>query len=463
MKNSILADALFNATKNSEPESAITKLVASSVGEQQKQNKRKLHAQAMTLPELFRIKNEYSEIINDPLTSNEKKKEVSELIKSLNYEIRNRTKDAPVIGLKESRSAIKQDRRTTRENYRKSIQVRSFKKTIPPDQFTISNKDRNFLPLNEKTLERERLRKELIAKEAQVELERMALLSRVSYSKPKPKPVEIPNEIKSSVSKNTIKPGIIPVIKDEAVAFYFNSELYTQLIRTMPVSQAYKIAKNRELSSEYYDSRIRTGEYTYFNTLVYLISLRNKSNDESQKIAKNKEQSEVFLYNLVVIGYKIIIRKKNQKVEKIKHDNVVSSIEISDLKLISSNVQRTLQLRRISDQQSFRRRVERNFNGRCAVTGQSTQTLLQACHLEDYCFSYNMDTSNGILLTSDCHRMFDNGQLGINPETLTIHFGVDCIYAKMFEGKVIGEHSVALDKNKLRKKWELFLNTKKII
>ena len=86
MKNSILADALLNAAKNSEPESAITKLVASSAGEQQKQTKRKLHAQEMSLPELIRVKNEYSEKINDPVTSNEKKKEISEIIKSLNQE-----------------------------------------------------------------------------------------------------------------------------------------------------------------------------------------------------------------------------------------------------------------------------------------------------------------------------------------------------------------------------------------
>lgn len=39
MKNSILADALLNAAKNSEPESAITKLVASSAGEQQNKPK----------------------------------------------------------------------------------------------------------------------------------------------------------------------------------------------------------------------------------------------------------------------------------------------------------------------------------------------------------------------------------------------------------------------------------------
>jgi hypothetical protein len=53
--------------------------------------------------------------------------------------------------------------------------------------------------------------------------------------------------------------------------------------------------------------------------------------------------------------------------------------------------------------------------------------------------------------------MFDNGQLGINPDTLTIHFNVECIYAHMFEGKIIGAHTVKLDENKLRSKWKLFL------
>jgi CHASE3 domain sensor protein len=65
----------------------------------------------MSLPELIRVKNEYSEKINDPVTSNEKKKEISEIIKSLNYEIRNRTKDTPGQSLKEPRSIFKQERR----------------------------------------------------------------------------------------------------------------------------------------------------------------------------------------------------------------------------------------------------------------------------------------------------------------------------------------------------------------
>lgn len=47
----------------------------------------------MFLIELIRIKNEYFEKINDLVIFNEKKKEVLEIIKLINYEIRNRIKD----------------------------------------------------------------------------------------------------------------------------------------------------------------------------------------------------------------------------------------------------------------------------------------------------------------------------------------------------------------------------------
>jgi hypothetical protein len=309
MKNSILADALLNAAKNSETESAITKLVASSAGEQQKQTKRKLHAQEMSLPELIRVKNEYSEKINDPVTSNEKKKEISEIIKSLNYEIRNRTKDTPAQSLKEPRSIFKQERRVARENYRKSIQVRSFKKTIPPNQFTISHENRSFLPLNEKTLERERLRKELIAKEAQAELDRMALISRVTHTKIIQE--ERTDTRKTSPAKVITKLDTNSTTKIEVPEFYFNSELYSQLIRTIPVTQAYKIAKSRELSSKYYDSKVESGKFSYFNSLAYLISLRSKNETDAREIAKEQGRSERVLYDLITVGYKISLSKKD--------------------------------------------------------------------------------------------------------------------------------------------------------
>lgn len=452
MKNNILADALLQAVDKIGPENSISNIVNSS--KQAKELKRKAYAQAMTLNELLRVKDEYLKIVNDPITSKEKKQELLEMIRSLNYEIKIKGK----VGRKPFLINESQVDVTLAKGNVDTAQLRQFKRTKPPHKLVPPSSENKFLPYNQEFVERDRIRKELIAIEAKAELERMAILSRVTYTK-----INLADTTKkknTSLEKHEVKSPSASVKEEVTKEFYFNKELYSVLIRTMPVSQAYKIAKSRELALQYYDSRIIPGECYYFNALTYLLAMRKKNKAEALCVARNQQQSEEFLYNLITVGYRVQKRLANIMAlpEKEKYVKKPTSLEGIDLKLISSNVERTIQLRRISDQQSFRRRVELNFKGKCAVTGQSAQTLLQACHLEDYSFSHNMDTSNGILLTSDCHRMFDSGELGINPETLTVHFNVDCIYSRIFEGKKIGDHSVNLDKEKLLRKWELFLN-----
>ncbi|HAV1831493.1 TPA: HNH endonuclease [Enterobacter hormaechei subsp. steigerwaltii] len=456
MKNSILADALLQAVDKIGYENSISNVIKSS--KQAKAIKRKAYAQSMTLSELLRVKDEYLKIVNDPITSKEKKRELLEMIRSLSYEIKIKGKVSrkPFV-INESQVDV-----TLGKGNIDTVQFRQFKRTKPPHKVETPSSQNKFLPYNQESIERDRIRKELIAIEAKAELERMAILSRVTYTKISS--VDTAKNKSNSFEKHEIKsPSPFPSAsaKDGVIKeFYFNKELYSVLIRTMPVSQAYKIAKNRELALQYYDGRIITGESCYFNALTYLLVMRKKNKTEALCVARNKQQSEEFLYNLITVGYRVQKRLANIMALPEKENNVkkLTSLERIDFKLISSNVERTIQLRKISDQQSFRRRVELNFKGKCAVTGQSAHTLLQACHLEDYSFSHNMDTSNGILLTSDCHRMFDSGELGINPLTLTVHFNVDCIYSRIFEGKRIGDHSVNLDKEKLLRKWELFLN-----
>ena len=86
MKNNILADALLQAVDKIGPENSISNIVNSS--KQAKELKRKAYAQSMTLNELLRVKDEYLKIVNDPITSKEKKQELLEMIRSLNYAIK---------------------------------------------------------------------------------------------------------------------------------------------------------------------------------------------------------------------------------------------------------------------------------------------------------------------------------------------------------------------------------------
>jgi hypothetical protein len=61
------------------------------------------------------------------------------------------------------------------------------------------------------------------------------------------------------------------------------------------------------------------------------------------------------------------------------------------------------------------------YGERCAISGCSIETLLEAAHIEDHAETGCNELANGILLRVDLHRLFDRGLLAIEPETLVVH------------------------------------------
>jgi hypothetical protein len=68
-----------------------------------------------------------------------------------------------------------------------------------------------------------------------------------------------------------------------------------------------------------------------------------------------------------------------------------------------------------SGQPEFRKNVLAAYNGRCAVTGTSVERLVEAAHVRPYSEDGESRVSNGILLRSDIHALFDASLLGIEP------------------------------------------------
>ena len=67
---------------------------------------------------------------------------------------------------------------------------------------------------------------------------------------------------------------------------------------------------------------------------------------------------------------------------------------------------------------------------KCIITGTSV-SLCDAAHIIPYCDSDNdakYDVNNGLLLVTDLHKMFDNGNLKINPITLKIELSDYALY-----------------------------------
>jgi len=64
-------------------------------------------------------------------------------------------------------------------------------------------------------------------------------------------------------------------------------------------------------------------------------------------------------------------------------------------------------------QGAFRVLVTDAYSRRCSITGEKTLPVLEAAHIKPYAESGPHFISNGLLLRSDMHKLFDSGYLTI--------------------------------------------------
>lgn len=67
-------------------------------------------------------------------------------------------------------------------------------------------------------------------------------------------------------------------------------------------------------------------------------------------------------------------------------------------------------------QGAFRVLVTDAYTRRCAITGEKTLPVLEAAHIRPYASQGPHRVSNGLLLRSDLHTLFDRGYLTVTPE-----------------------------------------------
>ena len=68
-------------------------------------------------------------------------------------------------------------------------------------------------------------------------------------------------------------------------------------------------------------------------------------------------------------------------------------------------------------QSAFRRALLDATGGRCALTGCQVTEVLEAAHITPYRGVETNHPTNGLLLRSDIHVLFDLGHISIDPET----------------------------------------------
>ena len=64
----------------------------------------------------------------------------------------------------------------------------------------------------------------------------------------------------------------------------------------------------------------------------------------------------------------------------------------------------------------FRVMVTDAYSRRCGITGERTLPVLEAAHIKPYALVMRHEVSNGLLLRSDLHKLFDEGYLTVDPQ-----------------------------------------------
>jgi len=85
----------------------------------------------------------------------------------------------------------------------------------------------------------------------------------------------------------------------------------------------------------------------------------------------------------------------------------------------SNELERRKRLGRITsrlEQEKFSKTIRQNYGGKCAITGCSTATALQAAHIRTLDAADDNDAGNGVLLRADIHALFDAFLITFTPD-----------------------------------------------
>lgn len=94
--------------------------------------------------------------------------------------------------------------------------------------------------------------------------------------------------------------------------------------------------------------------------------------------------------------------------------SVVPELESGDVKKVLRQIRERL------GRPQFRGKLLDAYERRCAITGCNAEAALEAAHIDPYNGLSSNQTSNGLLVRTDIHTLFDLGLVAISPKTMKI-------------------------------------------
>ena len=118
------------------------------------------------------------------------------------------------------------------------------------------------------------------------------------------------------------------------------------------------------------------------------------------------------------------IREKAHKIAQYENQNPDPHEPLNLEKIEDATALRQVVLRRY--QSAFRQALLSKRPNRCAITGTSELSVLEAAHIIPYAerFADRDKPESGLLLRSDIHKLFDAHLISINPATKAIEVSV---------------------------------------
>lgn len=104
---------------------------------------------------------------------------------------------------------------------------------------------------------------------------------------------------------------------------------------------------------------------------------------------------------------------------EIEYDAIDAPADLADEYVPSEIDERQVVLARTvrrEGQGAFRARLLDAYGRRCAITGERTEPVLDAAHVQPYLGPKSNHVQNGLLLTQEFHTLFDKGFVTVTPE-----------------------------------------------
>lgn len=207
-------------------------------------------------------------------------------------------------------------------------------------------------------------------------------------------------------------------IRDENIVFTENLRELSRDLKKLAVnsddSKQRSRANNQSLRAANFDEALKT---SFLKRLPVTIIINVGNRRQREELGENSSESLERLLDPVkwyvqqydqTTGDAILVRGVNPF-------NSDESITVSEEEL--DGPPDSIQLRAISirrGQHKFRQSILKAYNHTCAVTGCQVLKLLEAAHIMPHAKGPNYRISNGILLRTDIHTLFDEGLLAFD-------------------------------------------------